>query len=97
MRALEKLTGSARESVQKSMTDWAVEQSKQKPIKMGPQVRNFLGAKNVSKILASSGIVAGTTAGNALRSLQGKPPGVQKRELQEMRSSNPNMPTGEER
>ena len=37
------------------------------------------------------------TAGAMLRTLQGKPPGVQKRELQEMRSSNPNMPTGEER
>ena len=46
---------------------------------------------------AASGIVAGVTAGDTMRELQRKPPGQQKRELQQMRSSNPAMPVGEER
>jgi hypothetical protein len=51
----------------------------------------------LNRLVSGTTFAAGATAGNMLRSLQGKPTGVQKRELQEMRSTNPNMPTGEER
>jgi hypothetical protein len=51
----------------------------------------------VTRLISGAGF-AGMTAGSALNSLQGKPekkqPGTQKRELQQMISTNPNLPVG---
>lgn len=58
-------------------------------------------ATTLTRLVSGAGVAAGATAGNTLRSVQGKPEkkslGQQVRDLNAIRSSNPAMPIGEER
>jgi hypothetical protein len=79
---LKKLPGAEKINIQTGLTEAAIQAGVKN---LSPEVRDFIGMKNAAKIMAGGGAVK-------VR----KPAGVQKKELQQMRSTNPNMPIGAE-
>jgi hypothetical protein len=85
LAALRKLPQAQLVNIKNGITT-AGELTKAKTI--SPELADFLGPENVKRILAASGAVAGS------QQRKRKPPGEQKRDLQEMRHSNPALPVG---
>jgi hypothetical protein len=87
--ALRKLPGAEKINIQHGLTEAAIESAKGKKIKVSPELRSFLGASNVQRLIA---------AGVVNKGAQEKKPAEQLKDLkaiQQRYSSNPNMPAGE--
>jgi hypothetical protein len=96
IRILNTLPPEAKADIAAKMTDFAVKQKNQVPL--APSVKQFLGPVNTSIIATASAKKTKTanTADNLMRSVQGREPGRQKKDLQDIQQkySNPNLPVG---
>ena len=98
IRILNSLPPEAKAEIAGKMTDFVVKE--RKPVPLGPSAKQFLGPVSLSVIAAAAMNKKQTpdTARDVMRDLKGKPPGQQKKELNEIiqRHSNPMMPVGPE-
>lgn len=99
LRILSSLPAEAKAEIAGKMTDFIVKE--RKPVPIGPGAKRFLGPVALSVIETAAMKKKQTldTAGDLVRDAQGKPPGRQKKDLEEIqqRYSNPAMPVGPER